>query len=244
MRFNTMDFPATGYQIFQPRFSATTAVASMNASENPSYSGSGGDSIADRRPRLFTVKSSLIAFGILVFAVGMTAASIYMRRTPMEKTREFFGDDVILALQAGEQLRIILPPDSPMVDGDAPLAIIRDDGSQIANLSGSPGLGHFRHALLNERHYDWSSVTKGPADQLAVENPEYVYVEIEGRPANAKPVPMPIDIVPSRLVLELSEGWVSIDGGVSSVRMTERVRTGMRNFLDTRKDIGVEPSRL
>ena len=195
-----------------------------------------------RAPRLFTKKGLLIAFGILVFAIAMTVGSIYVRRTPLEKTTAFFGPDVIKAIQLGEQLRIVIPPDSPMVNAEAPLAIIREDGSQTANLSGSPGLGHFRHALLNERHYQWDTIAQGPADKLGIENPEYVYVELEGRPTDARPLPVPIEIVPTRLVLELTQGWVSLDGGQQSVKVTQRVRTGLHNFIDTRKAIGDHPS--
>lgn len=203
----------------------------------------GGTTRSDAGPKLFTVRGALIALGILVFAIAMTAGSIYMRRTPLEKTTEFFGPDAIKAIQLGEQLRIVIPAESSMVNAEAPMAVIREDGSQIANFTGSPGLGHFRHALLNQRHYDWTSVVPGPVDQLEIPDRELVYVEIEGRSPDAPPVPMPIEIVPIRLVLELTEGWVSLDGGEKSVRMTERVRTGMRNFIDVRKDIGEHPSR-
>lgn len=215
----------------------------MNAPDYPPPTELNVEGTADRAPKLFTAKSAAIAFGLLIFAVGMSAASIYMRRTPMEKTTEFFGHDVIHAVQLGERLHIVLPPDSPMVNADAPLAIIRDDGSQFADLSGSPGLGHFRHALLNERHYDWSTKTEKSILDMQIDAPEYVFVEIKGRPEDAQPVPMPIEIVPTTLLLELSEGWVSVDGEGKSVRVNERVRTGLRNFLDTRKDIGMEPSR-
>jgi hypothetical protein len=194
-------------------------------------------------PRLFTPRSALIALGILIFAVVMSAASIYMRRTPMDKTTDFFGEQIIVAIQLGEQLRITIPPESPMVDGDAPLAVIAEDGSQVADLSGSPGLGHFRHALLNERHYDWESLVEREVDELEIASPEYVIVDIEGRSPDAKPVPMPIDIKPAKLQIELTEGWVGVVGMPKSVRMTERVRTGMRNFIETRKDIGSHPSR-
>ena len=194
-------------------------------------------------PRLFSPRGALIALGILIFAVLMSAASIYMRRTPMEKTTEFFGRQVIVAIQLGEQLRITIPPESPMVDANAPLAMIAEDGSQVADLSGSPGLGHFRHALLNERHYDWDSVVEKEVGKLGIDSPEYVIVDIEGRSPEAKPVPMPIEIDPAKLQIELTEGWVGVVGVPKSVRMTERVRTGMRNFIETRKDIGSHPSR-
>jgi hypothetical protein len=193
--------------------------------------------------RLLTLKGLGITMAIAIFAVVVAFASIYARRTPMEKTRDFFGDDALKAIQLGEQLRIEIPAGSPMINADAPLAVIRGDGSQIADLSGSPGLGHFRHALLNQRHYDWDSITDRGVEEIEIPDRELVFVEIEGRSPDAPPVPMPITITPTRLVMELTEGWVGVVGVRRAVRMTERVRTGMRNFIDIRKDIGSHPSR-
>jgi hypothetical protein len=96
--------------------------------------------------------------------------------------------------------------------------------------------------LLNQKHYDWASQAEENVEALSISNPEYIYVLIEGRDPNAKPVPMPIAITPTKLVLELTEGWVGIAGEPGAVRLRERVRTAMRNFIETRKDIGAYPS--
>lgn len=196
---------------------------------------------AVRQPQLLTVRGFAIAFAIGIFAVAMAVGSIWVRRTPMEKTTQFFGSEIIKAIQSGENLIIVLPAGSPLIDEQFAEMIAEPDGSQEANLSGSPGLGHFRHALLNQKHYDWTSQVEENVESLAISDPEYIYVRIEGRDANAKPVPMPIEIAPTKLVLELTEGWVGIAGQSGAVRLTERVRTAMRNFIETRKDIGAYP---
>lgn len=197
------------------------------------------DSLAARdaawppRPRALTPRGVAIVIALLIFAVAMAAASVYLRRTRLEKTRAFWGPETIRALQSGETLRLIIPPGSPLLE-ESP----RDEGASAAggvtaDLSGSPGLGHFRHALLDERHYDWSTEQAVAIDEVDVANPEFVTVELTGPPA---------DIVPSRLQLELSQGWVGPADGESSVRLTRRVRPAIRNFVVTLQDLRAAPT--
>ncbi len=167
--------------------------------------------------------------GVLVFAVVMAAASVYLRRTRLEKTRAFWGPETIVALQSGETMRMVLPPDSPLLEDDPPLP---EDGT-VTDLSGTPGLGHFRHALLDERHYDWTTEQPVGVDDVGVRNPEYVTIEIEGPPA---------DLAAAALRIELSEGWVGPAEGSKSVRLTDRVRTAVRHFLATLQDIQAAPT--
>lgn len=185
------------------------------------------------RPRALTPRGVAIVIALLVFAVAMAAASVYLRRTRLEKTTAFWGPDTIRALQSGETMRLIIPPGSPLLE-DAPTG--EPDTAErgaVADLSGTPGLGHFRHALLDERHYEWSTEQAVAIDELDVADPEVVTIELSGPPS---------DIAPTRLQLELSEGWVGPADRESSVRLTRRVRPAIRNFIITLQDIRTAPT--
>lgn len=174
-----------------------------------------------------------MVIGVLIFAVVMAGASVYLRRTRLEKTRAFWGPETIRALQSGETLRMVLPVDSPLLEAGSSGGEERRGDEIVTDLSGTPGLGHFRHALLDERHYDWATEQPVGIDDLEVEVPEYVTIEVDQPPA---------DIVASQLRLELSEGWVGPTEGQRSVRLTDRVRTAVRHFLVTLQDIQSAPT--
>lgn len=198
-----------------------------------------------QRPRALTPRGVAIVVALLIFAVAMAAASVYFRRTQLEKTTAFWGPETIRALQRGETMRLIIPPDSPLLKDsprEQPSAAgpaesdgqrAAEGGPVIADISGTPGLGHFRHALLDERHYEWSTEQPVAVDRLDIPNPELVTVELTGPPA---------DIVPTRLQIELSEGWVGPAEGNASVRFTQRVRPAVRNFIVTLQDIRSAPT--
>ncbi len=85
-----------------------------------------------------------IAIGVAVVLLGIvgSAFSIYARRTKLEQTTRFWGPETITALQLAE--RIDLRPRG-------------QETFDEVNLAGTPGLGHLRHRLLDDRSYDWSS---------------------------------------------------------------------------------------
>lgn len=178
------------------------------------------------RPRALTTRGVLLVIAVLAFAVVMAAASVYLRRTQLDKTRAFWGPETILALQHGSTLRLIIPADSTLSDAPA-------GEEQITDLSGTPGLGHFRHALLDERHYDWTTEQAVNIAEVNVADPEFVTIELAGPPADVEPV---------ALRLELSEGWAGAPEGGRAVRLTPRVRTAVRHFLVTLKDINAAPT--
>lgn len=210
-----------------------------------------------QRPRALTPRGVAIVIALLIFAVAMAAASVYFRRTRLEKTTAFWGQDTIRALQSGQTMRLIIPSDSPLLKGprrarqtasspaesgepgepgasaESDGQRVGDTGALIADIGGTPGLGHFRHALLDERHYEWSTEQAVAVDRLDIADPELVTVEIGGPPA---------DIAPTRLQLELSEGWVGPAGAEASVRLTRRVRPAVRNFVVTLQDIRSAPT--
>lgn len=170
----------------------------------------------------------LYAAGVLVFAVTTASLSVILRRTQSEQTTKLLGKDAIFALQYGKSLHLRLPSGSPLINPQRGQQWMQADGSQRTDLTDTPGLGHFRHALLDDRHYEWETRQQVPADQLAIEQPVWVVVEIEGPPE---------EVQPTEIQIELSAGWVGLASGTEYVRVTDRVRPALKNFVETRKDI-------
>ncbi len=85
-----------------------------------------------------------ILMGLAVFVLGIfgAAASIYFRRTRLGETTRFWGQETITALQLAERMQLL-----PRGGSDfAPV-----------ELTATPGLGHLRRALLDERNFDWQT---------------------------------------------------------------------------------------
>jgi len=77
----------------------------------------------------------LLGLGVLLFAAFFAVASIYARRTRLEKTREVFGDDTITALQLADQVHL-LPGEG--------------QDFEPVELTGTPGLGIYAaHCWMN-----------------------------------------------------------------------------------------------
>ncbi len=206
-------------------------MASMNQGVTLSIEAGFPDDNAGSRkstPRLFSIWGVVIALMLLAFAVVMTWGSIAMRRTKLEKTSQLFGEPAIFALQYGKAFHITFPAGSPSIDPRRGKFWIQEDGSQRTDLTSTPGLGHFRHALLEQTHYDWGTIIDEEVAAIPVTSPIYVTVELDGPPAEVRP---------TRIELELSEGWVGLAGKKQSVKVTPRVRTAIENFILTRKDV-------
>jgi hypothetical protein len=185
-------------------------------------------------PRFLSMRGVVIALLLLGFAVAMAWGSIAMRRTKMEKTRELFGEPAIFALQYGKSFHITLPAGSPSIDPQRGKFWIQPDGSQRTNWTSTPGLGHFRHALLEQTHYDWGTLVDEEVIAIPIASPKYVTVELEGPP---------VEVQSTRIEIELSEGWVGLAGKKQSVKVTPRVRTALENFVLTRKDVNNDYTR-
>ena len=115
---------------------------SESANDRPTSSA---DSHADKYndPRaVVTARGIWIGIGVLIFGILGAAGSIYQRKTRLEESRAFWGDDTILALQLAERIRME--------------SVCGVDFKPV-ELTATPGLGHLRHVLLDDRSYWWES---------------------------------------------------------------------------------------
>lgn len=157
----------------------------------------------------------LLGVGVVVLAIVATALSVTLRRTQLEKTTEYFGADTILALQLGEKIQMLARGNSSF---------------EPVELTGTPGLGHLRRALLDDRHYDWATATPTPVAELCGTDDVYC-VQLLIMDPSAKRFQ---DV---RLDLELNSGWVGLANSDHRVQVTERVQPALKHFLSTLKNV-------
>lgn len=186
-------------------------------------------------PRIpITRRAVLVGVAITVLAVVAAVASVYARRTRLEKTTEFWGAETILALQMSPQVILHLDPPPPAAsDGSQPPVLPYDEGTtsvagtaksdvRIVDLTGTPGLGHLRHALLDERHYDWPSRTESSV--ASSRSPQTRFAKLTFAD--------PRDRFPTATIhLELIQGWVGAPDAADRVRLLPRVTPAVRHFL-------------
>ena len=163
-------------------------------------------------PRVqITRRGILMGVGVLILGIIGAAGSIYARKTRLEKSREFWGDETILALQLAERIQMV--------------ALCGKDFGTV-ELTATPGLGHLRHALLDERSYQWdSSSTDSVMEMCANESDQCVQLRLTDPTAHR------FEIV--EINLDLKDGWVGPSDGSRRVRTTKRVRPALGKFLDT-----------
>ncbi|TWU30989.1 hypothetical protein [Novipirellula artificiosorum] len=172
------------------------------------------DKFNDPRARI-TPRGILIGVGIAALAVIGAAASIRGRRTQLDETRSFWGDDTVTALQLGERMEVIL---------------LGDAQAEPIELTAMPGLGLLRHALLDERSYDWTSRGSTPlasrtSSRDDATEPNRIRLRITD--PNAK------RFEPIEIDLELSSGWVGDAAATKSVRLNDRTEPKLRNYFKT-----------
>ncbi len=179
---------------------------------------------------------------LVVIAFGGVAAvaSVYFRRTQTEKTTEFWGPAGITAFQLAPMVKL------EILDGKEPGEV---------DLTGMPGLGHLRHALLEQRHYEWETESAESMEARTATTSSQA-AQAEGEPAESaaekpllaeltfwdprKPTELPPDmpvIQTTTVLLELNEGWVGPSAGQRSVRLNERSRPAVRHFLTTMRNV-------
>ena len=126
------------------------------------------------------------------------------------------GEDVIRAMQVSPQVTLQF---------DA-------DGGNTVDLSGTPGLGHLRHALLEQRHYLWETEQPLSVDELASPNAQLArLVFSDPRPDNRQRIPTAV------IRLELQDGWVGPADGSRRVQLIERAQPAIRHFLTTLRNV-------
>ena len=178
--------------------------------------------------------------GILVGVLGILGAfgSIYARRTKLEKTTMFWGSETITGLQLGERMELF------------------PRGAETFNrveLTSTPGLGHLRRALLDERNFDWNTLETAsvastcdndsdavggatPMDDstlFKLKAPACVQIRLTD-PTASRIGTIEID-------LNLKSGWVGPSDGSKRVQMTQWVQPKLRNYFAT--VINVEEKR-
>ncbi|TWT48148.1 hypothetical protein Pla22_51490 [Rubripirellula amarantea] len=167
-----------------------------------------------------------IWIGVAVVAVGMlgAAGSIYVRKTKLQKTTEFWGVDTITGLQLAERIELL------------PLGA---ETFRTVELTATPGLGHLRHALLDERSFDWETVETASVESSCGEQatadvdeplfklkaPSCVQLRLTDPTANR--------IETIQLDLNLQSGWVGPSDGSKRVQLTEWVQPKLRNYIAT-----------
>lgn len=157
-----------------------------------------------------------IWIGVAVAVLGMigAAASIYARRTHLEQTTRFWGQETIIALQLGERIKLLPRGGSEF---------------EPVELTGTPGLGLLRRALLDERGFDWNTEIDRPAVEFCQppESEQVGCVQLQITDPTAHRVgTVQID-------LDLASGWIGPADGSSRVQATERMQPKLRNYFKT-----------
>lgn len=162
-------------------------------------------------PRVRIGPGQLLAWGLALTLVATAAAalSVYARRTSLGQTTAFFGPDTITALQLADRVELVTGPTSD---------------PQTVDLTATPGLGHLRRAILDDRHYVWETETDGSVAELA-DRPDSEVVTLRLADPVGKRVPV------TELTLELSEGWIGPADGDKRVRFNERARPAIRHQI-------------
>lgn len=173
---------------------------------------SADDSHADKYndPRAkITPLGILLACIVIVLGILGAAGSIYARRTRLEKTTDFWGQETITALQLGERIQMLSISGREFVE---------------VELTRTPGLGHMRRLLLDERNYDWSTVSDQPMKDRC-DQKESQCVQLLFTDPTAK------RFQPVALNVDLQSGWLGYAEGSDSIRIAERKRNALRKFL-------------
>jgi len=164
------------------------------------------------QPRIeFSRTMVWIGFGIFVLAIAIALGSIYFRRTQLEQSRRFLGDDVIRAIQLAPFVSLEFDADKT----DVPI-----------DVTGTPGLGHLRHALLDERHYDWTTEIPQGIESVTTENPVFATLTFYDPRIDS-----PDHVTAGTVRLELAGGWVGTIDGTKRVQLISRAQPAVENFL-------------
>ncbi len=198
---------------------AQTANASLGAGANEGSVDLHADKYNDPRAKI-TARGIWLGVGVLLFGIVGAAGSIYQRKTKLEKSRQFWGDETILALQLAERMRM------ESVSGKT---------FDPVELTATPGLGHLRHALLDERSYLWQSADDQPMASCCGSDTADVQPETKEKPKACVRLvltdPTAHRFEPVRLIVDLDDGWVGPEDDNRRVQTTRRVRPALAKFL-------------
>lgn len=163
-----------------------------------------------------------IGIGLAVILLGIAGAfgSIYARRTQLVESTRFWGEETIAAFQLAEMVELL-----PAGNSQFP----------PVELTTTPGLGHLRRALLDERNYQWDTETNRPA----LENcPEAEPTKTSDRQLKkcirlrlTDPTGKRFDTV--EVDINLKEGWIGPADGSRRVRATAYVQPKLQSYFAT-----------
>ncbi len=167
------------------------------------------DKYNDPRAKV-TARGILLAVAVILLAILGAAGSIYARRTRLQKTTSFWGQDTITALQLGERIQMFA---------------ISGRQFPAVELTGTPGLGHLRRLLLDERNYDWSAVSKSGIEQRCDQQDSYC-IQLRLTDPSAR------RFEAKQITIDLNDGWVGQSEGSSCVQIVARKRNALAKFLE------------
>lgn len=169
-----------------------------------------------------TGRGIAIGIGITVVATFAALVSIYARRTHLDKTTDFYGPVVIEALQLAEQIDLI--PQVPNTQASGFPAVI--------SLTATPGLGHLRRAILDDRHYDWTRIeTSGALSKC--DGLTFGEKSIPGCMRLRLSDPTLERFEPIELDIDLIEGKIGVSDQNRCVHVTEYVKPKLQSYFTT-----------
>jgi hypothetical protein len=171
------------------------------------------DKYNDPRVKI-TRRGLVIAFAVVLLGIIGSAASIYLRRTHLEETARFWGAETITALQLAERIELL----SRGQESFDPI-----------DLAGTPGLGHLRHRLLDDRNFDWTteSPTSAMQDCGPVDPNRPGCIQLRFTDPTAQRIGTVL------IDLDLEHGWVGPSDGSRRVRVTDWVQPKLQNYFKT-----------
>ncbi len=196
--------------------STSPATSALAASEVSPDASPGADLHLDKYsdPRAKITRSGvLLGLGVVILGICGAALSIYARKTKLDQTTKFWGPETITALQLAEKIEL-RPMGSSHFDP--------------VDLSGTPSLGHLRHALLDDRGFDWNTESSGAAADMCQKPPKEGMVSCV-RLRLTDPTAKRIGTID--LDLDLVGGWVGPSDGSKRVQATEWVRPKLTNYF-------------
>ena len=161
-----------------------------------------------------------VLMGVAVVLVGAVVAglSIYARKTPLVETTKFWGPETVTALQLAERIELF-----PRGNNEFPRV----------ELTTTPGLGHLRRALLDERNFDWNTIEP---TSVASKLPSTNTSGVEGSPSSVQlrltdPTAHRVETI--EIDIDLNGGWVGPSNGAQRVKIRKYVQPKLKNYFKT-----------
>lgn len=215
----------------EPSIDPTSADDDSRGEGSPPAIADHADKYNDPRAKI-TPRGVWMGVAVIILGIVGAFGSIYARKTKLGESTRFWGEDTITALQLGERIELL-----PAGGSDFP----------PVELTATPGLGHLRRALLDERNYQWDTETNRPAlencrkpnaDQKpnADLHPNADLAEPEGfthciRLRLTDPTAHRFDTV--EIDIDLGGGWIGPSDGSRRVQATPHVQPKLRNYIGT-----------